>query len=472
MEREVEQAITKAIEEMWGECLREPAGIVSFAEPPAGSRRQCLGAWIAAGESIRRAREAIRRSTENEAKAQAAAERKRPFIQRLNPLGRGRPRAAGADTLPSWRLGRLLDILARHKALGAPDMHPAFWCADGEGPHRLTMDSFEAVVRENESFWDQPAGSQRECLDLLVRVAGRYRPAKTESGVSVVSCPHDSFTRWRQALVSHAGGLLGSACKPGESLPTAGTVKNWQFLVSDGEEVVVLASPLITRTQSPKDSPLRVVAQGVIRVPRIETIRNRLHQWAHARSPDAPPVDAGLVDTIDLTINDIASLHLLEPDAETSSVPRTAQGVVEALHACSRLLVAIESCSLPAGSSGGDLTPPEHFRLAAMQAGVFLAPGDPKVYDRIVPWRDGNDGQRPDKAPASLQLHVSRATVQVGTRSAGSACDPVILRAIEDRDWRLWAIRQASRLNDDWLSRESRASLDALLKHVASRQTW
>lgn len=470
-EREVEQAITKAIDDTW-ERLREPAGIVSSAEPPVGSRKQCLEAWIAAGEAIRQAREVIRRSAENEAKAQAAAERKRPLMQRLKPWGGTQPRAADAGTLPSWRLARLLDTLARYKELRTPHMHPAFWCADHEGPHRLTVDSFHAAVRENESLWNQPAGSQRECLDLLVRVAGRYTPVKTEPGVSSESCPHDIFSQWRHALVTHAVGLTGSECKPGESLPTAGTVKNWQFLVSDGEEVVVLASPLIARPKSPKDSPWRVVAQGVISVPQVATIRNRLHQWAHARPPDAPPVDAGLVDTIDLTINDIANLHVLVPDTDASSVPRTAPAVVEALHACARLLMAIEVCCPPAGSSAGDLPPPEHFRLAAMRAGVFVAPGDARVYDRIVPWHDANDGQSPRKAPPALQLHVSRATVQVGTRSARTACDPVMLRAIEDRDWRLWAIRQASRLTDDWLPRESRESLDALLKHVASRQAW
>lgn len=469
-EQEVERGIEQAIAEIRQECDDEPDEVVAPGARLVQTRRESIGAWIEAGEMIREAREVVRRGQENEAQAQATAARKRSWIGRLWPWGRARV-ADVAGTLPSWRHAKLVEVL--EKEFCGPHSHPSFWCADQAGPLRLTVASFQELMPGTAVRWmdlDQPASSRRTCLELLIGIAGTYRKVTTESGERDW-CPHDTFQRWRKSLVADARRLLNSPCSSDSStLPTERTVKLWERKIVRDGDIALLAGPLLVMSPT-----RRLLAKGLVMVPGIEALVARMRDWGKGMSAEAGVTDSqlALARTIERVSNGLMNAEALRLSPKA---PRAASAVAEALMSRARLLTTVDWLGMRANQASAPascaaMTPAEKVRLALMLEGVFISTStDDTRLSRRIPWR-GQSAAANEAAQPSLELRIPGATFPVGLLAEAARCTRKVFDAIDDLDWRLWAMDQTSNVAKDWLSGESREILVTLLDKF-DRDGW
>lgn len=415
---------------------------------------ECVRWWTEAAELLRACRAAIPRIQQHEALAAAKSGREGGFAKL-----RGKASAPRIDTTPSWRLQAL--FAAVRDRLG--DQDPVLWIADQEGPLQFGAESLDEPGVQ-EAGVDPPGETttRRDCLEWLVAACAALRRVPSEGG-GRQNCSPKMFQAWRSGLVEKAGRLLGAACREGPDPWRAGDLTPWDVHVVGEMAAEVLARPLLVEDPGGDGRP-RLLAKGVVIVPRADKLVDRLRSWCGEGAEGLP--DRGTVTAVEMVARHGWGgrfSELLFKQARPRSV------TIDALLGFVRLLVAAEAADGggDSGPASGPLGLPEEFRLVTRLEGLSIQAGGPGIARRI-PLRQGPRHE----AGAALALRLrGGALLPIGVPSEPAACGDDIFAAIEDLDWRLWAIAAAATSRCLPISDDDRDQLGKLLQR-ARHDDW
>lgn len=410
--------------------------------------------WTETSELVREVRAVIPRTRQHEALAAAKSGRDRGLGKLL-----GKTPAPPVNTSPSGRLQTLL--AAVRDRLG--DQEPVLWIADQEGPLQFGVKSL-AEQEVKESCIDPPVEmtTRHDCLEWLIAACATLRYVSTEGG-GRQSCSPKMFQAWRSGLVEKACRLLGTTCREGPDPRVAETPPpHWDVHVVRDSPAEVLARPLFVA--GPGEP--RLLAKGVVIVPRAAELVRRLQAWC--REPTGAPGDRALMAAVEEISRHEWGSKLSE---SLQKVARPGFVTIDALRAFVRLLLIMETDGSADDSAAGSwpLGPPEEFRLVAKLEGLVIQPGGLGARRRIpcrqVPRRDAVAG-------AALALRLPDGQLlPIGVPSEPAACEAEIFAAIDDLDWRLWAIEAAATCPTLQLAKDDREHLRRLLRK-AGHDVW
>jgi len=349
----------------------------------------------------------------------------------------GAPRPAQAQTALIW------NATVRRLRIEDDEVYPPLWCADVAEIWRLS----EAGQGTRPESWSRDVTGAEDGRIALLEWCGD--PSRERGGVvpSTVDAWADDYAGRHRDFARQSLRLLRRRCRFAEAaaIPDAARAA-WRIASTGGSPSArrVLRSPLIA-VDDPSGEPL---VPGWVIGPWPKTLVEAMRHGAATRAPSSRSIDRALAAAAEAWRLDEPTFGPLPPWGRIGQSPdgRQLTQSLERLAAVARLL-SLEPFRPTAPSADLATTPPDLRAAAAFDEALADEGFQWRRTDaagraiRRIPFGAGNAPKAADDAfQLSLARHDSDLVVDVGLCGLPARCGDGLLSAIEELDWRWWAL--------------------------------
>lgn len=356
--------------------------------------------------------------------------------------------------------------------------YPPLWLAARYAALHLPPDGLPQELARSKTWQAHGESLPVYVVKLLTWVTSRDRPRTPD--IDPVKKPNewvDFLAREFSTVLQDASALLGERV-----VLEAGDEVSWRTLGEwlpawngkiEGLSLRCVRRPLINVVGERRD----VLIKGLVVLPLPGTLIKRLHgslrdgraRVARAGSPRGDYVSRAVQSAAERSPTDRLFSAVFSEALQQQ--PRSAALVEQSFLPLARVLgvTVAETRGDTKPGAGDQARVCEHLtnlRLALALDGFEVRPGVPPPDDggRMIPHR-GCPGQRREALSFTYRAKDASSDVPVGWLGEPATCDEALLAAIEDVDWRLWALQHAP-----W--DEATAPVAAIVVQAAKPSTW